>query len=81
MSPQVMNALNVACRPGDQGICVTQLEAENPPDKIDPVLTATRVVRLTLDFDFHEFTYEELFQSGKNYKFYGNNRIFCNTDI
>lgn len=66
-----MNALNVACRPGDQGVCVTQLEAENPPEKIDPVLTASRVVRLTLDFDFHEFTYEQLFQSGKHYKFYG----------
>jgi len=66
-----LNPLNAACKPGEKGVCLTQLEAENPPAIADPVLFTTRIQRFTLNFDFHEFTYDQLFKSGKDYKFYG----------
>ncbi|KAF4524251.1 hypothetical protein B566_EDAN008797 [Ephemera danica] len=65
------NALNSACGPGQQGICISQMQAQVPPSQPETqLLTTSRVKRIVLDFDFHQFTYDQLFNNKQYYKFF-----------
>ncbi|XP_059478414.1 uncharacterized protein LOC132198398 isoform X2 [Neocloeon triangulifer] len=66
----VLNPLAGACKPGQPGVCVNQLQAEGPLLAVDPVLTSQDVIRMTMTFDFHTFDYDSLFKNPHFYKFY-----------
>ncbi|XP_067009264.2 uncharacterized protein [Anabrus simplex] len=65
---QVLNAVNGACGPNENGLCVTQLSPIRPPAadilKVEPDL------HMVMSFGFHFYSKRELFSTNMHHRFF-----------